>query len=243
MALALVPGAMLLPGCGGGGGGSSAPTLAFGRQRAVEFLNFQDISGILSVNFADSAGDTARAAGTLRVFNNSTPNRPASVAAGNGDLVVGLAPGSYVLSGNVIRISPGAYRLEMRGSYPDGPAFTLTGGFQEGDQIAIDAKFNTGNSSLVGRLSRLDATPTPVATNIGNTPVPGTTPLGTATPVGTTTPIATGTPLGGATPFGTATPLATGTPLGGATPVFTATAISPTPVGAGGGTTDPPRVP
>ena len=218
LALALVPGAMLLPGCGGGGG-SSVPKLAFGRQRAVEFLNFQEISGILSVNFEDNAGDTARASGALRVFNNSTANRPASVPAGNGDLVVGLAPGTYVLSGNAIRISPGAYRLELRGSYPDGPVFTLTGGFQEGDQIAIDAKFNTGNSSLIGRLSRLDATPTPVATNIGNTPAPGTTPFGTATPIST------------ATPFGTARPLAT------------ATAVSPTPVGAGGGTTNPPRVP
>ena len=238
LALALVPGALLLPGCGGGGGGSSRSVLTYGQQFGVEFLNFPELSAVLSVNYQDTASSAARATGTLRVFANTANPLPTPIPGAGA--VVGFAPGTYILTGNVTGTNQTGNGLDLRGAYSTGQRFTLTSNsFAEGGTISIKANFNAGPSELIGRLTNVALTPAPISTS---SPNPNNTPTTVSTPVTTSTsaPISTAMPISTAVP--TLTPMPTLTAMPTTTPIPTATTF-PTPGGAGGGTTNPPQLP
>ena len=231
LALVLAPASWLLPGCGGGGsgGGSSVSDTTFGRQSNVEFPDDQQITGVLSVSFSDSAASTVKATGTLQLYQTPAnaptplPLAPGQVPTGDYQTVV-PANATYVLVGTVRRNANSAsdLTLDLRGSFEDEPPFTLRGDFVNGAILTLEADFKSGKSVLVGRVTNV---------NRVNLPAP------TATPVATSTPVAT--PAATVTPSITATPIFT--PIPTATPIFTPTAIptaTPTaPVG------NPPVVP
>ena len=224
LALALVPGAILISGCGGGGNNNSisTPDLRFSRQGNVEFPDSPEISGVLTITFADTApNENARATGTLQLY--STPEDVAAPqpfpdpppGAGTVEFF-SVLPGdaTYILEGNVV---PGNganadIALDLRGSYEGSPPFTLRGNFIDKARVTLEAKFNRGNSVLRGRII-----------NVNNATVPGgpnPTPTATATASGTTTGATTtgATTNGGLTNGATTTGAATaGATTSGAT--------------------------
>ena len=221
LALAVVPAATLLAGCGGGGGSSaSVPDLRFARQSNVEFPDAPEISGVLTVNFVDTAPNVnARAAGTLQLY--ATPSVDASATPlptprpfpdpppGAGTqkfLSVVPANATYVLVGNVVPADGinSDIALDLRGSYADSPRFTLRGDFVDGATVLLEAKFNRGNSTLRGRIINVSKAILPTR--------PGTTTTGATTTGATTTgATTTGATTTGATTAGNATTGATTT--------------------------------
>ena len=273
LALALVPGAISLSGCGGGssgGGSTSIPELRFTRQSNLEFPDSPEVTGILTVNFVDANPTVnARAAGTLQLFRtpqgSPTPIPFPAPAPGSPEaefFAVVPANATYILVGNVVPGSDSSadIAVDLRGSYQGSPRFTLRGNFVDGAVIALEAPFERGNSVLQGRVTNVNnvtvpGSPTPTPTTVNTTA--GTTTTGTTagTTAGTTT---AGTTTAGSTTAGTTTVGTTaGSTTAGATAGTTAgnttagTTAGSTTAGAitagstlgGGGTTDPPALP
>ncbi len=249
LALALVSGALLLSGCGGGGGSSaSVSDLRFTRQSNVEFPDSPEISGVLTVNFADTAPTAnARATGTLQLYANpdttATPLPFSDPPPGAGTVdFLSVLPGNatYILVGNVV---PGNrvdsdFALDLRGSYQGTPRFTLRGNFEDQSTVLLEARFERGNSVLRGRILNVNKAivPGPPTTTAGATTTGATT--AGATTAGATT---TGATTAGATTVGATTGATTaGATTAGATTGST-TAGATTGSTTAGGT--PPMVP
>ena len=230
LALALVSGALLLSGCGGGGGSSaSVSDLRFTRQSNVEFPDSPEISGVLTVNFADTAPTAnARATGTLQLYANpdttATPLPFSDPPPGAGTVdFLSVLPGNatYILVGNVV---PGNrvdsdFALDLRGSYQGTPRFTLRGNFEDQSTVLLEARFERGNSVLRGRILNVNKAivPGPPTTTAGATTTGATT--AGATTVGATTGATTaGATTAGATTGSTTAGATTGSTTAGGTP-------------------------
>ena len=251
LALALVPGAILISGCGGGGGSTvTTPNLRFSRQSNVEFPDSPQISGVLTINFVDTAPNVnARAAGTLQLFTTPagattpTPFPDPPPGAGTVDFL-SVLPGNatYILVGNVVP-SNGAdadIALDLRGSYEDSPPFTLRGNFVDDAKITLEAKFNRGNSVLRGRIRNVNnailPSGTPTAQPTTTATAGGATTAGTTTTGATTTGATTnGATTNGATTTGATTMGATTT--GATTNSATTTGATTTGATTNGATT------
>lgn len=233
-----------MPGCGGGGSNSGPSNdLRFGRQKDVQFLDFPEYRGILTIKFADQSSFPTRAAGTLQIVN--VPNAKPSTDPRVG-FSVGLPPGTYILVGNVLDGTNGFdYDLDLNGSYQGGPKFRLTGNFDDQGLISINAPFQSGNSVLRGRVVPFAGNTTggtTAGTTAGGTTA-GTTAGATAggTTSGTTAGATTGGTTAGTTGGTTTAGGTTGDTTSGGTTVGAITAGST--LAGGGGTTDPPGLP
>jgi hypothetical protein len=229
--LCAAPLGALLPGCGGGGGGSSTGPFRLESRLGIQFDPTSQ--GNLTVQLEDTASSTKKIVGTLQILNRSTgtPTATAVVTPLPGATSAPTplpnrvdfypAPASYIIRGTLTVNSTNQAILDAKGSFEDGPTFTLRGNLQPGQKIRLEAAFREGTLVTEGTLLAEQvngggtATATPGATRTA-TPIGTTTPGTTATPIGTTTPGTT------ATPFLTATPLATATvtPTPSATPIL-----------------------
>ncbi len=240
LTLILASGTLLLPGCGGGGSSSgSTDELRFGRQKDIQFLDFPQYRGILTIRFADQAAFPTRAAGTLQVVDATNPKPATENPIG---FTVALPPGTYILTGNALDGTNGFdYDLDVNGSYQGGPKFRLTGNFDDDGLISISAPFKAGDSVLRGRVVPpmvVSPTPTSGGTTAGG--ITGTTTAGTT--AGTTTGATTaGNTTAGGTTTGLTAGGTTGTTTSGGSTAGAITAGST--LAGGGGTTNPPTLP
>ncbi len=252
LSLAIVPGALLLTGCGGGSS-ASAPDLRFGRVKDIQFIDYPEYRGILNINFQDKASLPARATGTLQVVDspNPTPSTESPVS-----FTVGLPPGTYILNGSILDGTGGFdYDLDLTGSYQGGPRFRLTGNFDDQGLISISAPFNSGDSVLRGRVvpftgGNATAGGTTAGATTGATTAGATTGAITtgSTTAGSTTGATTGAITAGSTTGSTTTGATTGSTTAGSTTGSATTGATTGSTTAGsttGGTTvgTPPTVP
>ncbi len=206
--LCAAPLGAFLPGCGGGGG-SKAPELSIFDLYGVALAGINGevtappTTANLKLSFEDSPNALKRASGTLQVLTSIQARQNLT-----SDIAIFPTAGTYICTGT-IDFSGTTRVLNLRGSYPGGPAFTITGNFVKGGNIELRAPFKSGISVLVGTF--IDpfggkATATPIITG---------TPTNTGTPAATTvaTPVATPVATTIATPISTATPFSTATPV------------------------------
>ena len=247
LALAVVPTTLVLSGCGGGGGSTNAaPNFRFSRQSNVEFPDTPGVSGVLTVNFVDSAPNAnAQASGTLQLYQTpvnttATPQPfPDPPAGAENFLSVVPSNATYILVGNVVPANNNLsdITLDLRGSYQGSPRFTLRGDFVNGATISLAAKFERGDSVLRGRIFNVNnaTIPSRPGTTTGATTTGATTTGATTTGTTTTGATTTGATTTGATTTGTTTTGATTT--GATTTGATTTGATTTGATNAGGTT------